>query len=677
MWKNCSKKTLFVIGTCVILLNVARLYGNERSGPADASIPIPEQYFGQPAPGETPVLFAPAILNAISPWVEATELSPDGTMFFVGVGNASYTSAHLYYSKYEGGAWTPFTDAPFLSGFGLSHEPVFSPNGDTLTFTGREVGGTNDLWTVDYTAGVWGTPVSLPAPINSSGQEWRGSRMSDGTLYFGSTRAIPGNNQIFKAYKDGSLNTVVELLGAPINNGTYEGDPCIAPDGHYMVFNSGRNGASTDLFVSFKNSLGGWGTPINLGSSFNSSSDEYGAHLSHDGKYLFYTRHTTTGNKIYWVAVSAIEKLAPPTATVLQFVGSTVTDSIGNHDGRAQAGETILLTTTISNAGLDAVNISGSLSSADPYVTIMRGTTTYPDLVWKGQGVSTTPFAVSIDPACPNPHIAVFTLATTSASGGGFSDTILVFVGDKIGFNDDMEGGEEFWRHKSVSSGYAEQWHRETSRFHSSANSWKMGGTGSVAYVDKCDAGLYSPPFLVPDKPKLTLWHRIDAEQLNDSTAWDGAVVMISTGSGQWTALHPVGGYPYKLNLETTLPAGTRCFSGSHDWTKVEFNLASYPGVRQIMFRFSSDGATTSEGWYIDDIRVSGCCEGTTGNVNMAGAVDLADLSALVSYLTGGGYTFTCVPEANVNGAGAVDLADLSALVAFLTGGGYTLPTCP
>lgn len=71
------------------------------------------------------------------------------------------------------------------------------------------------------------------------------------------------------------------------------------------------------------------------------------------------------------------------------------------------------------------------------------------------------------------------------------------------------------------------------------------------------------------------------------------------------------------------------------------------------------------------------CCIGTTGNVNASGIVDLADLSSLVSYLTGGGYVLPCVPEANVNNVGIVDLADLSALVSYLTSGGYVLPSCP
>jgi hypothetical protein len=70
------------------------------------------------------------------------------------------------------------------------------------------------------------------------------------------------------------------------------------------------------------------------------------------------------------------------------------------------------------------------------------------------------------------------------------------------------------------------------------------------------------------------------------------------------------------------------------------------------------------------------CCAGTTGNINTIGIVDLSDLSALVSYLTGGGYVLPCEPEANINNVGIVDLSDLSALVSYLTGGGYVLPSC-
>jgi hypothetical protein len=79
----------------------------------------------------------------------------------------------------------------------------------------------------------------------------------------------------------------------------------------------------------------------------------------------------------------------------------------------------------------------------------------------------------------------------------------------------------------------------------------------------------------------------------------------------------------------------------------------------------------------LGQINPTSCCVGLRGNVNQSGAVDLADLSALVSYLTGGGFVIPCLDAGNVNGLGAVDLADLSALVSYLTGGGFVLPPCP
>jgi glucose/arabinose dehydrogenase len=74
---------------------------------------------------------------------------------------------------------------------------------------------------------------------------------------------------------------------------------------------------------------------------------------------------------------------------------------------------------------------------------------------------------------------------------------------------------------------------------------------------------------------------------------------------------------------------------------------------------------------------IAACCVGKRGNVNLSGTVDLGDLSALVSYLTGGGYAIPCPTSADVNGAGGVNLADLSALASYLTGGGFALINCP
>jgi Putative Ig domain/WD40-like Beta Propeller Repeat len=281
------------------------------SATATAGSEIRGAYFGQSLPGEMPVLFAPEILRSVSPWVEATDFSPNGALFLLAVGDSSYSSARLYYSHCVDSVWTPFTYAPFTSDFVFSHEPRFGANGVTLTFTGKTATGSQDLWVVRYQDTAWGQPIALPAPINSDAREWRGSSTSDGVVYFGSTRGNPPINQVYRAHRDSSQQWVAEKMGPPINMNAYEGDPCVAPDGHFLIFYSARSGVSADLYVSFRDANGGWGEPIPLGPEFNTANDEYGAHLTTDGKYLFFTRHTPTGNEIYWVAASAIEKLKP------------------------------------------------------------------------------------------------------------------------------------------------------------------------------------------------------------------------------------------------------------------------------------------------------------------------------------------------------------------------------
>lgn len=72
------------------------------------------------------------------------------------------------------------------------------------------------------------------------------------------------------------------------------------------------------------------------------------------------------------------------------------------------------------------------------------------------------------------------------------------------------------------------------------------------------------------------------------------------------------------------------------------------------------------------------CCQGVTGNVNLAGEVDISDLSILIAYLTMAPRPpIICPMEANVDTLGAIDLSDLSRLISFLTVPGSELMPCP
>ena len=246
--------------------------------------------------------------------------------------------ASLYYSTRVKDEWTPVVAAPFVSDFVYSNEPVFSADGKTLTFTGRKSTGTQDLWTVRYADRTWGTPVALPSPINSDGVEFRGSYMPDGTLYFTSARS--GIYQVYEAHSDPSRRVVVKLVGPPVSTNSYEGDPCIAPDGRFLIFNSARDGKSADLFVTFRDARGGWGTPINLGPAFN------GPDRRVRGPPVRLTASTCSSratrpqrNTIFWVAVSAIDKLARGEDTIAGYLAQPPPDGtprvfgLEAHDG--------------------------------------------------------------------------------------------------------------------------------------------------------------------------------------------------------------------------------------------------------------------------------------------------------------------------------------------------------
>jgi hypothetical protein len=377
-----------------------------------------------------------------------------------------------------------------------------------------------------------------------------------------------------------------------------------------------------------------------------------------------------------------VTHIKPQDKPVLSYDHASIDDVGGDNDGRADAGETVALNAVIRNDGIDIVTATGTLSSSDPFVSISAASVTYGAIPWGGSGAPDAPYQFQVLAGCPDPHVATFFLTLTAAGGYSAVDTLQVFVGNQAGLTETAEAGAGNWSHRSLTSGYVDQWHLETARSHSTTHAWKMGGAGTTAYGDLADGALVTPPFLLPRQATLTFWHWINAETNTSTTAWDGAVVMISSGDGAWTQITPAGGYPYTVvdNAASPFAANTPCYSGSTGWTEASFDLSAYSGVVQIMFRFGSDGATTGEGWYIDDIAVTGigCCVNLTGNIDGDGddVTDISDLSALVAYLFEGGAISDCPEENDIDRSGAVDISDLTVLVDYLFSGS-SLPTCP
>lgn len=368
----------------------------------------------------------------------------------------------------------------------------------------------------------------------------------------------------------------------------------------------------------------------------------------------------------------------------LSVAGYSLVELSGNMNGRGNAGETVALTVTVNNGAFEAHQAAGILTSDDLYLTITENNSTFnSNIGYNEQGMTVTPFEIQIDESCPDPHIASCVLTTTAEGEYETTDSILIFIGDTRGFSEDCENGEGNWQHKNLTISYSDQWHLETARFHSGTTSWKFGGEGTGDYENIAEGCLISPPFLLPQfNATLSLWHRIDAE--DDDTvpgnAFDAALVMIAATDGNWHQISPDGGYPFTLvdrpanPMESELP----CYSSQNDWIQETFDISEYSGVARLMFRFASDAINTGEGWYIDDIEVTGnnfIC----GDANSDGGVNIGDAVYLINFVFHEGNPPEYDESGDVNCDGNVNIGDAVYLgnVIFRPGSPEPCVECP
>jgi len=131
------------------------------------------------------------------------------------------------------------------------------------------------------------------------------------------------NNDVIRIsrIKDGKREEP-QLLGKVVNTGKWTAHPFIAPDESYLIWDSEREGGygDSDIYISFRQQDGSWGSAINMGDKINTDIVENGARVTPDGKYLSYGRSeekikedgsTYWETNKYWVDAKIIENLRP------------------------------------------------------------------------------------------------------------------------------------------------------------------------------------------------------------------------------------------------------------------------------------------------------------------------------------------------------------------------------
>jgi hypothetical protein len=246
-------------------------------------------------------VFAPGVVSGPA-HDSAPAFTRSGDQVYFGRSNPQQSTI-LVSERRTDGHWSEPRIAPF-SGIWNDMEPAISPDGQFLIFVsnrpnqegGAEVEGFyagskqrgGRLWRINRLNNGWGTPVLLPAAVNTNASTFAPSVAGDGSLYFMTTDVTSGKFRLFRSqFHNGSYSPAQPL---PFSDGTVtDVDPAVAPDESFLVFGSGRIAdRGIDLFIVFRNNHG-WGEPIHLGNDINTPKSDAEPRLSPDGRTLYFS----------------------------------------------------------------------------------------------------------------------------------------------------------------------------------------------------------------------------------------------------------------------------------------------------------------------------------------------------------------------------------------------------
>jgi len=180
----------------------------------------------------------------------------------------------------------------------LEYFPTATIDGNTLVFTRRI--GQEDFFISEKRKGVWSKAEPLPGNLNTEENEGAQTISQDGRmLIFTGCNMEDGEGScdLYVSYltKNGWGERV--NIGRIINTEYWESQPSLSPDKRALYFAardpSGFGGS--DLFVSYLQPNGQWGTPRNMGPEVNTSADESCPFIHPDNQTFYFTSNGHPG----------------------------------------------------------------------------------------------------------------------------------------------------------------------------------------------------------------------------------------------------------------------------------------------------------------------------------------------------------------------------------------------
>lgn len=180
----------------------------------------------------------------------------------------------------------------------LEYFPSATIDGNTLVFTRRI--GQEDFFISEKRNGVWSKAEPLPGNLNTEENEGAQTISQDGRmLIFTGCNMEDGEGScdLYVSYltKNGWGERI--NMGRIINTEYWESQPSLSPDKRALYFAardpSGFGGS--DLFVSYLQANGQWGTPRNMGPEVNTSADESCPFIHPDNQTFYFTSNGHPG----------------------------------------------------------------------------------------------------------------------------------------------------------------------------------------------------------------------------------------------------------------------------------------------------------------------------------------------------------------------------------------------
>lgn len=291
------------LSTAIVLLFSVLLMSS--TSYSQDKFPIPKgPYLGQKPPGLTPERFAPGIVST-EDWQMSGVFTPDLKEFYFirEVGETEEDKKmEFVVIQNTNNRWQELVISPRVG------QPFIAPDGKTLHLGRRymertEAGG----WSKIKSLGASFEEIQIMRLTASSKGTYVFDAMGEGILRY--SRLIDGKRAEPKAF------------GKEINTGKSNAHPFIAPDESYILWDGRRDSGqgNADIYISFREEDDSWGEAINLGDQVNTVTSEFGAHVTPDGKYLFFNRDMGKIKEsdkyedvdIFWVDAKIIETLRP------------------------------------------------------------------------------------------------------------------------------------------------------------------------------------------------------------------------------------------------------------------------------------------------------------------------------------------------------------------------------